>query len=239
MDGPIHDIRSKYKPIKSPERIKVFIDYRESNEDLLRAIELHPFFISQFDHMKTGDFRIGDQLLVERKTCSDFALSVVQGRLFRQASRLCREVHDRNVDSAVLIVEGPEDELRRINISREAILGAMASIQVSFHLPVLRTQTPIETVKMMEILYYQMTQDDEISGRSYPQRWGKFNRKSRKKNQIFILQGLPGVGASRAADLLAHFGSVRAVFTANENELCNVKGVGRATAENIRKILDP
>ena len=225
--------------MKSPEKINLLIDYRESNGDLLHALELHPSFIPRFEHMTTGDFRIGDQLLIERKTCSDFALSVIQGRLFRQATRLCREVHDRNVHSAVLIVEGPEDELNKINISREAILGAMASIQVGFHLPVLRTQTPIETVKMMEILYCQMAKDDEVIGRSYPQRWGKISRKSRTKHQIFILQGLPGVGASRAMDLLAHFGCVRAVFTATENELCGVKGVGRATAENIRKLLEP
>jgi len=225
--------------MKPLQKIRITIDYRETNPLILQALEDHPEFIPQIGYLKTGDYQIEDLLLVERKTCSDFSLSVVQGRLFRQAMRLTQEMQDRNVLVAALIVEGQEDEFHKINISREAILGAMASIQVRFHLPVFRTMTPIESVKMMEMIYHQLIGEDENHGRSFPLRWGKFSKKSRKKNQIHILQGLPGIGSARAADLLNHFGSVGDVFAASLDELSQVRGIGKTTAMSIRKILDP
>lgn len=221
------------------QKIKIIVDYRETNLLLQQALEDHPEFIPQIGYLKTGDYQIGDFLLIERKTCSDFALSIVQGRLFRQAMRLTQEMQDRTVSVSALIVEGQEDEFNRINVSREAILGAMTSIQVKFHLPVFRTMTPFESVKLMEIIYHQLILDDENHGRSFPMRWGKFSKKNRMKNQIHILQGLPGVGSARAADLLSHFGSVGSVFAASLDELSQVKGIGKTTAKTIRKILDP
>ena len=35
--------------------------------------------------LKLGDYVVDGRLLIERKTLPDFALSIVQGRLFRQA----------------------------------------------------------------------------------------------------------------------------------------------------------
>lgn len=225
--------------MKPLPKVTVLVDYREINPIIIRALEDHPTFHLQFGYLTTGDYQIDNLLLIERKTCSDFSLSVIQGRLFRQATRLSKAVHDRTTGVALLIVEGQEDEFFKINISREAILGAMASLQVKFCLPVFRTMNPIESVKLMEILYYQMITDDEAHARSFPVRWGKFSKKNRKKNQVYILQGLPGVGASRAVDLLTHFGSVGSVFSASEEELCQVQGIGKITAKNIRRILDP
>lgn len=225
--------------MKPSQHSKIIIDYREIKPLLRQALEDHQEFIPQIGYLKTGDYQIENYLLVERKTCSDFALSVVQGRLFRQAMRLSQEIRDRNILASALIVEGQEDEFHKINISREAILGAMASIQIKFYLPVFRTATPIESVKMMEIIYHQLITEQKNLSRSFPTRWGKFRKKNRKKNQIHILQGLPGIGSARAADLLNHFGSVGRVFAASLDELSQVKGIGKTTAISIRKILDP
>jgi len=54
----------------------------------------------------------------------------------------------------------------------------------------------------------------------------------------FIVASLPGVDAVRARSLLRHFGSVLRVFTATIEELESVEGIGRKTAEKIRRILD-
>lgn len=51
--------------------------------------------------------------------------------------------------------------------------------------------------------------------------------------QYHILQGLPGVGPRRAAQLPAQFGSVRAVLAADEGELESVPGVGMHIARRI------
>jgi ERCC4-type nuclease len=53
-----------------------------------------------------------------------------------------------------------------------------------------------------------------------------------------MLQGFPGIGPHLAKRLLNHFGSVAAVLSASSETLKGVKGVGRATAETIREVLD-
>jgi ERCC4-type nuclease len=51
--------------------------------------------------------------------------------------------------------------------------------------------------------------------------------------QVFLLTGLPGVGAARAKSLLAQFGSVEAVICASEQALAEAEGIGRRTAQRI------
>lgn len=46
--------------------------------------------------------------------------------------------------------------------------------------------------------------------------------------------GVPGVGASSAKDLAAHFSSVSAIAAASETELLAIDGVGQKTADGIR-----
>lgn len=225
--------------MQSPQKVTVIVDHRERNSVLLQALEDHPIFCPQSGYLPEGDYRIGDQVLIERKTCPDFALSVIQGRLFRQAVRLSTAVKDRKIGAAVFIIEGQEDEFHKLNISREAILGALASLPLKFQLPVFRTMRPIESVKMMEFIYHQIEMEGDSYQRSFPVRWGKISTGSRKKKQVYLLQGLPGVGAARAADLLNHFGSVGKVFAATAEELYQVNGIGKGIARQVRHILDP
>ncbi len=53
----------------------------------------------------------------------------------------------------------------------------------------------------------------------------------------YAVEGLPGCGPGTAKKLLGHFGSVERVFAATTDQLCEVKGVGRKTAEQIRELL--
>jgi excinuclease ABC subunit C len=56
---------------------------------------------------------------------------------------------------------------------------------------------------------------------------GKASRRS-------VLEEIPGVGASRRRALLAHFGSVKRIAQAGEEELCKVRGVSPELAAAIR-----
>ena len=66
-----------------------------------------------------------------------------------------------------------------------------------------------------------------------PSRQAKAKRK--RTRQIRLLQTLPGVGGERARLLLDHFGSIRACFEAQMDELQKIDGIGPRTA---RAILD-
>ncbi len=61
-----------------------------------------------------------------------------------------------------------------------------------------------------------------------------YQPKDKRKKQLFILQGLPGVGAERAARLLDRFGSIEAVITASSGDLQSVDGIGKNIAERIK-----
>jgi four helix bundle suffix protein len=61
-----------------------------------------------------------------------------------------------------------------------------------------------------------------------------YRPKGKRKRQLFILQGLPGVGPGRAARLLARFGSVEAAVCANSSELQTVDGIGEGIADKIK-----
>jgi DNA excision repair protein ERCC-4 len=61
-----------------------------------------------------------------------------------------------------------------------------------------------------------------------------YRPKSQKGRQLYILQGLPGVGHERALRLLEKFGSVEGVLRAGRDDLLTVEGVGAKTADRIR-----
>jgi ERCC4-type nuclease len=61
-----------------------------------------------------------------------------------------------------------------------------------------------------------------------------YQPKGKRRRQIYILQGLPGIGRERAIRLLDKFGSVEAVIAADSSALQSVHGIGKGVAEKIR-----
>jgi len=61
-----------------------------------------------------------------------------------------------------------------------------------------------------------------------------YRPKNKRKRQLFILQGLPGVGPERAERLLARFGSVEDAISASSSELQSVDGIGKSIADKIK-----
>ena len=54
-----------------------------------------------------------------------------------------------------------------------------------------------------------------------------------KRQRRSELDGIPGVGAKRKRELLAHFGSVASVKGASEEEIAKVPGISRRLARNV------
>ena len=64
-------------------------------------------------------------------------------------------------------------------------------------------------------------------------------RKPKRLNvrQLYVLQGLPSVGPTVANRLLEHFGTIAGVVNASVDQLMEVAGVGRKTANKIREVV--
>ena len=124
----------------------------------------------------------------------------------------------------------PTDET---GVSREALQGALITVSVFYGLAVLRARDAPETARL---LIYLGRQARRIARQAF-HRPG-FRPKGKRARQLFVLQGLPGVGPGRAEKLLAHFGSVENVARAPATELAKVEGIGEATAAKIRSIIE-
>ena len=175
------------------------------------------------DRLPVGDYQIDGRLLFERKRLVDFAESIIGGRLFRQAWRLANARQ-----RSAIIMEGRSPELKRSNMRREAIQGALITLSLGFGIPVLRSSSPEESARLMIYAVRQVWSE-------HLKAVHRFGRRpvSRLKRKLYMLQGLPGIGPAKALRLLDRFGSVRAVCNAAPDELESVYGVGVHTAKAI------
>jgi len=174
-----------------------------------------------------GDYLIDGQLVVERKTARDFALSVMSGRVFRQIREL-KKLHLR----VVLLIEG--DPYRTaIAIKPFAIRGAILSISGIWQLPVIFSESAQDSVAIFRILSGQLAN----ARITVPQRT-ILRPKKLINRQLYIIQGLPGVGAKLSHGMLSHFKTVFGVFSAAPEVLVEVDGLGAQKARQIREVLD-
>ncbi len=211
-------------------RIRVVIDDRESRcglPDILRSFEDIDVSISR---LPLGDYEVDGKFLFERKTLLDFVVSIRDGRLFQQAARLAAS--DKR---CALLLEGRGRDLTGSGMRREAVQGALMTVSLFFGVPVFRSLEPEESARL---LCYAAKQGRRFATGAFPRRGRR--PKGKRKRQLAILKELPGVGPSRAAQLLETFGNVEGVMTAGFQDLSSVSGIGTKTAESIRWVVrDP
>jgi ERCC4-type nuclease len=204
--------------------ITVIADDRESKSEVIQFLSEMKNVSVGIKRLSLGDYLVDNRLVFERKTLNDFARSIVDGRLFRQAIRLAGAKY-----KSVLILEGTAKDLSETGVSREAMQGALINISLLLGIPVLRSKMPFESACL---ILYAARQIRSITKGVFLRRG--YRPRGKRKKQLFILQGLPGVGSERASRLLDAFGSVEAVVTATGEELQSVAGIGKHIAEKIR-----
>ncbi len=207
--------------------IPIIVDDREQKSPVVNALAEYEGVALTFRRLSVGDYWVNERLLFERKTLPDLMQSIIDGRLFRQAIRLASSDF-----SPVLVLEGTHYDPESPAVSREAVQGALISISLILGIPVLRSLDSQETAWLMLCADKQVRRIAEGG----VQRPG-YRPKGRRKRQLYILQGLPGIGKDKAELLLEVFGSVEKVFTAGYEDLRQVKGIGRTTAQRIRDMV--
>lgn len=207
--------------------IQIKADDRELKSGVIEALEKIKGVEVVVERLPLGDYEVDHRLIFERKRLQDFSTSIIDGRLFRQARRLT----DSELQGVILI-EGPSSDLESSGMRREAIQGALISLTLLYRLPVLRSLNPEESSRLMVYTAKQIHIDTNQI-RSFR----KKRPKTKRKQQLYFLQGLPLVGPKRAQDLLNHFGSIEKVITASPETLCCVDGIGMGTAEAINQMV--
>lgn len=209
------------------EKLVILVDDREARAEVLERLRAHADLDVRLRRLRIGDYAIPGRIQFERKTVSDFAQSLVDGRLFVQAMRL-----RASRLPGVLIVEGPARQPGTLGISRPALQGALVALSVVFGIPLLRAANPTETADLIRFAAHQIARPS----RGVPARPG-YRPKGMRRRQLFLLQGLPGIGPQRAQSLLETFGSVARVCQADADELAKVGGIGPVTAARIVEVV--
>lgn len=212
--------------------IQILIDDRERNARLLLTLKEQGNTQVRTCRLAVGDYLLNN-LLVERKSFADLCISIKDGRLFRQATQLA----SAGVQP-LIILEGTFTDLKATAMTRETIQGALISLALVFKIPVLRSQSPEETAKL--ILYAaKQIEKAGFSRYVYPRPCpGKKSVTQKQKMQIYVLQGFPGIGPMRSKQLLNKFKTLAAIFTASPQALAEVPGISKRSVKRIFDLLN-
>ena len=210
-----------------PRRLKIICDDRERGSEVIAELSKLPCTDVVVCRLPVGDYLIGGRVLVERKTVHDFVVSIKDGRLFKQATRLIQAAPGK----ALMLLEGQQSVLAEPGMRREALQGALVTLSVVLGIPVLRARDAAETARILRYTTEQVRRAEEK-----PIRRAGYRPKRLHARQLFVLQGMPGVGPERAARLLYACGSVAGVFTADAAVLQQVPGIGARTAARIYQL---
>lgn len=203
----------------------IIVDSRESRSGLaLQLTRLGANVIGE--ELECGDYILADGFGVERKTASDFVLSIQDRRLFSQAA-IMKSAYRR----VVVIVEG-DIFATRSSMTPEALLGAVSWLTVIEGIPVLSSSSTNQTAQLLMTM-----QRHAVEGLGYEIALRGSKPKDRTAQSQFLVEGLPGIGPAAAKKLLAAFGSAKAIFEAPVEALRAVAGIGPKTIQAMHETL--
>ena len=212
-------------PCTTPNGAPTFISiFANSSTKLLGIYDELDLTVAR---LRTGDYLVDGSVLIERKTVSDFALSIIDARLFRQARRLNKSGY-----RPAFLIEGSPTRLGSMGMSRDSLQGVLICLTLIFNIPVFRSLDQEESARILAYTAHQLRR----RGQGFHNR-GYRKPNTRKVKQLRILQTLPGIGKDRAQSLLRQFGSLERCVTASRDDLMKVNGIGRKTAEAIRGVV--
>lgn len=210
------------------EDVMMYVDSREKGTNLVKELVEKGVKV-RLQNLLTADFVISEHIGVERKTKVDFVNSIVDKRILNQVKEL-----KNNFAYPLLLIEGMEDIYSIRNIHPNAIRGMLATIALSFGVPIVYTKDYKDTVEFLTLVAKRAQEEGkkEFSLRQ--------DRKplTTKELQEFIVESLPGVGPTLAKSLLKKLKTVKNVINAEVDSLKNVDKIGDKKAEEIKRVVE-
>jgi len=208
--------------------VKITADYREKGSSVMKEL-IDDNVDLKLEKLEVADYLCSPRCGVEYKTAEDFVDSLIDGRLLQQIREL-----KNNFPKPLVMVEGTQDIYSIRNVHPNAIRGLMATITVSYGVPILFTNNSKDTAAMLKLIA-KREQDDTVKDFSMH---GIRKPMSLKEQQEYIISALPGVGPSLAKQMLKKFGSVQKTIEASEDSLKDVELIGEKKAKSIRDVVE-
>ncbi len=231
---------SAFQSIDNTEQVKkkhsfvVFIDYREKNSLIVKEL-LNNNISIDLKKLAVGDYVLGPRVVVEYKRVPDFVDSIIDGRLLHQIKQL-----KEHAERPLIVVEGTEDLYSLRRVTPTAIQGMLATITISYGIPIIYTKNTKETISFFLTIIKREQEHEKNKADDVVKEFSMHSTKpmSLKEQQEYLVSALPGIGPTLAKPLLKEFRSVFRVFSASVEQLQNVNLIGKKKAQDIRNVLD-
>jgi len=213
---------------KEQPSLRFVADHREKSSGIIRAL-VEMGYAVELAQLGIGDYLLSRRVGVEFKQTQDFIQSILDGRLLQQLKEL-----KGRFERPLLIIQGERDLTAGSRLHPNSIYGMLATIGVSFGIPMLWTKTTQETAA----LFVTIAKREQSEEKNLPQLHFEKRMTSLPGLQEYVVASLPNIGPQLAKDLLTYLGSVRAIMNADEQTLTGVPGVGEKKAKGIRDVVD-
>jgi ERCC4-type nuclease len=196
---------------------QVVADVHERQSGIPRALENLGVDVT-IAPLRAGDYGIGSDVVVERKSVLDLHGSIERGRFWPQIGKL-------KYASAFpfLLLEG--EDIEDGPLSPKAIRGACVAV-IQRGIRLVRTTDQNDSALWLERIAVRAAKYQPIDRPRYAQR----PPPAPKDAPEAMLAAVPGISTEGARALLKHFGSVTNVVNADEAQWQSVPGIGPTRA---------
>lgn len=211
-----------------PQQLKIIADSREGNSSILKEL-LELGLKIETKPLDVADYLISERVGIERKTIEDFVNSIIDKRILIQLKNL-----RNNFENPLLIIEGQDDIYSVRNIHPNAIRGMLATIAISFSIPIIYSKSPQDTAAIIKVIAKREQEDID---KEFSLRLEK-KPLTTKELQEYIIESLPMIGPSNAKNLLRELNSIKNIVNSDVDRLKKVDGIGEKRAGEIKKIFE-
>lgn len=207
----------------------IIIDAREPKymHDMLKAKGIDV----KREFLEIGDYALPGDVIIERKTGSDFIQSIKDNRLWDQLKNL------KQYELPILVIESnniwKDMYFSKSDYIHKSYFSTIGTIAVSFGIPVITVDSRDDTIMLIESLYRKLTSEGDSS------RPVKKMRKARDISEVKedMLAQIPGLSIKKSKKILECFGTIQNVANASEEELSTVEGIGEKLSKIIYQAL--
>lgn len=213
------------------------IDYRE--KALLQHISVEP------KNLPLGDVTIekdGKELLIiERKTISDLASSICDGRYKEQSFRLTESpVLNHNI---LYLIEGSLNQV--CSLSKKTLLSSLISLWYHKGFTIFRTESIEDTVEFINTLYEKIQKDD-LKPHMESDYTSTVKKQKRDKItpdniDIIMLSQIPGISTTTASALITQYKTIFQLEKALQQNkecldqfICGKRKLSKTCVDNIK-----
>ncbi len=188
-----------FKKMPVDKKRTIIVDTREKNS----MVPAYLFKLKMnvvFEKLDVGDYIVND-IVVERKTASDFFSSIYSGRIKEQVKNMIE------IKQKIILIEGLM-EYKKFN--KNVFWGFFSSYCMTLGVPILFVNNEKETAEFLKFMSCKNVTVGQV-------RYSK-KAKSIEEKKIFFLEGIYGIGNKKAKELLKQFGNIKNIINLSKED---------------------